>query len=44
MEIETRLMIAKHLEYLDPANADTLLADADEFGRLLNGLIASTKN
>jgi four helix bundle protein len=44
VEIETQLLIAKDLKYLAPANADGLLAAADELGRLLNGLIASIKS
>jgi four helix bundle protein len=44
VEIETQLLIARDLKYLQPAKADTLLAAADELGRILNGLIASIKN
>ena len=43
-EIETQLLIAKDLKYLQPAKADSLLTTADELGRILNGLIASIKN
>jgi len=44
VEIETQLLIAKELKYLQPAKADDLLATTDELGRVLNGLIASIKN
>jgi four helix bundle protein len=43
-EIETQLLIARGLEYLQRAKADMLLAAADELGRVLNGLIASIKS
>ncbi len=44
VEIETQLLIAKDLKYLEPASADSLLAAAEELGRILNGLIASIKS
>jgi len=44
VEIETQLLIAKDLKYLQPVKADGLLAAADELGKILNGLIASIKN
>jgi four helix bundle protein len=44
VEIETQLLIAKELKYLQPARAEGLLAAADELGKILNGLIASIKN
>jgi four helix bundle protein len=44
VEIETQLLIARDLKYLQPSNAEDLLATADELGRVLNGLIASIKN
>lgn len=43
-EIETQLTIARNLAYVPPEQADQLLAKAAEFGRILNGLIASTKS
>ena len=43
-EIETQLTIARNLAYVTPEQADQLLAKAAEFGRILNGLIASTKS
>ncbi len=44
VEIETQLLIARDLKYLQPAKTEELLAAAAELGRLLNGLIASIKN
>jgi len=44
VEIETQLLIARNLKYLQPAKAEELLATADEIGRILNGLISSIKN
>jgi four helix bundle protein len=44
VEIETQLLIARNLKYLEPAEAEDLLATADELGRILNGLISSIKN
>src|SRR5437868_11804438 len=37
-EIETQLLIARELKYLEPAEADDLLATANKLGRVLNGL------
>jgi len=44
VEIETQLLIARNLKYVQPAKAEYLLATADELGRILNGLISSIKN
>src|ERR1039458_1706562 len=44
VEIETQLLIARDLKYLQPTKADALIAAADDLGRALNGLIASIKN
>jgi four helix bundle protein len=43
VEIETQLMIAQNLGYLSATHARQLLDQAAELGRILNGLIASTK-
>jgi len=43
-EIETQIMIAMSLEYLTPAAARSLITRTAELGRILNGLIASTKS
>jgi hypothetical protein len=37
-------MLACELHYLSPEQANGLLARAAELGRILNGLIASTKS
>lgn len=42
-EVETQLMIANDLGYLSSEEAEFLLGRASELGRILNGLIASTK-
>ena len=44
VEIETQLIIARTLGYLAPKPTEDLLAQASELGRILNGLIASTKS
>jgi len=44
VEIETQLLIARNLKYIQPEKAEILLAAADELGRILNGLIASIKS
>ena len=38
-ELETQLIIAQRLEYLDRVEVERLLADAAEIGRLINGLM-----
>jgi len=43
VEIETQIMIAQDLAYLSAEEAERLLLKAAELGRILNGLIASTK-
>jgi len=43
-EIETQISIAKGLRYLSTAQTDALLAQADELGRILNGLLTAIKN
>jgi four helix bundle protein len=42
-ELETQIMIAKNLEYIESPEAAVLLEMASEVGRILNGLIASMK-
>jgi four helix bundle protein len=41
MELETQLLIAERLDYITPEEANKLLNDAAEVGKILNGLIAS---
>lgn len=43
-EVETQLMLSADLEYLGRTEAEILLDKAAELGRILNGLIASTKS
>lgn len=44
VEIETQLLISRDLEYFSEEKADGLLAEAQELGRILNGLINSIKS
>jgi four helix bundle protein len=44
VEIETQLIIAQSLGYLQENDSRALLAKAGELGRILNGLIASIKS
>lgn len=41
MELETQLLISERLQYITPEEAHTLLSEASEVGKILNGLIAS---
>ena len=43
-EVETQIMLANDLGHLALNDADTLLLKTSELGRILNGLIASTKS
>lgn len=43
-EVETQIMLAADLTYLSSKDADTLLFKTAELGRILNGLIASTRS
>jgi four helix bundle protein len=43
-EIETQVAIASALAYLPSETADALLDRAAELGRIVNGLLASTKS
>jgi four helix bundle protein len=38
MELETQLLIAGRLQYLEPASIDQALAQTDEIGRMLTSL------
>jgi four helix bundle protein len=42
-EVETQVLLAEELGYLTNKQADSLLADADECSRVLNGLINSLR-
>ena len=43
-EVETQILIARGLDYLDQNPSDDLLTATAEIGRILNGLIASLAN
>jgi four helix bundle protein len=43
-EVETQLLIAKDLGYLDQPRSQSLLSATAELGRVLNGLIASIRS
>lgn len=43
-EVETQVWIAARLNYLDDAQADSLLTMTGEVGRLINGLANSLAN
>jgi four helix bundle protein len=40
-ELESQVLIARNLEYLNAENATCLLQQIDELGRILNGLLKS---
>jgi four helix bundle protein len=44
LELETQILIAEHLDFLFPLEAEKLLADSAQLGRMLNALITSLKN
>jgi four helix bundle protein len=41
MEVETQILIARYLGYLERNDSENLLSAAAEVGRILNGLLAS---
>jgi four helix bundle protein len=41
MELETQIFIAERLDYITSDEANNLLNNAAEVGKILNGLIAS---
>jgi four helix bundle protein len=43
-EVETQILIAQNLSYLDKSAAEKLLAMVEEVGKVLNGLISAIKN
>ncbi len=43
MEVETQILIAQDLNYIDASSADELLEFSAETGRVINGLIRSLK-
>jgi four helix bundle protein len=44
MEVETQILIARDLGYVDQNQSDSLLTNAAEVGRILNGLLASLRS
>ena len=43
-EVETQILIAQNLSYLDEPETNRLLAMVEEVGKVLNGLISAVKN
>ena len=43
LELETQILIAQQLEYLVPLEAEKLIANSAQLGRMLNALIQSLK-
>jgi four helix bundle protein len=42
-EVETQVIIARHLNYLSESKKDEILSRCTEVGRILNGLLSSLK-
>jgi len=40
-ELETQVEVGRRVELIDPRNADMLITDSREIGRMLNGLVQS---
>ena len=43
-EVETQILIAQNLSYLDEPETNRLLAMVEEVGKVLNGLLSAVKN
>lgn len=43
-ELETQILIARNLDYLGETDTNSLLEQAAEVGRILNGLLAALKS
>jgi hypothetical protein len=43
-EVETQILIARDLDYLEQNQSETLLGATAEIGRMLNGLLAALAN
>jgi four helix bundle protein len=43
-EVETQILIAQNLNYLDEPETNTLLTKVEEVGKILNGLISAVRN
>jgi four helix bundle protein len=44
LELETQILIAQHLKYVVPSEAEKLMTKSTQLGRMLNALIQSLKN
>jgi four helix bundle protein len=44
LELETQILIAQHLKYVAPSEAEKLMAKSAQLGRMLNALIQSLRN
>jgi four helix bundle protein len=44
LELETQILIAQHLEYIALSDAEKLMANSAQLGRMLNALIKSLKS
>jgi four helix bundle protein len=43
LELETQILIAQHLKYMVPSDAEKLMASSAQLGRMLNALIQSLR-
>ena len=43
-EVETQILIAQNLSYLDETETNRLLTKVEEVGKVLNGLLSAIKN
>ena len=43
-ELETQILIAQNLNYLDEAESNRILAIVEEVGKVINGLLTAVKN
>ena len=43
-EVETQILIAQNLNYLNEAEANNLFTKVEEVGKVLNGLLSAVKN
>ena len=43
-EVETQILIAQNLSYLDETETNRLLIKVEEVGKILNGLISAVRN
>ena len=43
-ELETQVEVGRRVELIDPRSSEMLIADAQEIGRMLNGLVSSLES